>query len=221
MGSAHCDYYHSSEESITDVSHKREHIQRAQPFNGVKKILMEDIEIEDNKFAPPSQEKVQAAIDYYNKNESFDSPVVVSCEGGKYYLQDKYVRYYAALQLGVKEIHARIGTYNDHLQIQILHSNSKKEKRSLSIGMILPLADPYIVLDLRLTHKKSALVLKSTSMMTKRHSTDSKNRAMKLSSTSVQNWNGLMHQKPAEFLQLQPEISKVALTHGQHYLIGI
>ena len=107
------------------------------------------------------------------------------------------------------------------LQIQILHSNSKKEKRSLSIGMILPLADPYIVLDLRLTHKKSALVLKSTSMMTKRHSTDSKNRAMKLSSTSVQNWNGLMHQKPAEFLQLQPEISKVALTHGQHYLIGI
>lgn len=69
--------------------------------------------------------------------------------------------------------------------------------------------------------QKSALVLKSTSMMTKRHSTDSKNRAMKLSSTLVQNWNGLMHQKPAEFLQLQPEISKVALTHGQHYLIGI
>ena len=62
MGSAHCDYYHSSEESITDVSHKRERIQCAQPFNGVKKILMEDIEIEDNKFAPPSQEKVQAAI---------------------------------------------------------------------------------------------------------------------------------------------------------------
>lgn len=69
--------------------------------------------------------------------------------------------------------------------------------------------------------QKSALVLKSTSMMTKRHSTDSKNRAMKLSSTLVQNWNGLMHQKPAEFLQLQPVISKVALTHGQHYLIGI
>lgn len=131
MGSAHCDYYHSSEESITDVSHKREHIQRAQPFNGVKKILMEDIEIEDNKFAPPSQEKVQAAIDYYNKNESFDSPIVVSCEGGKYYLQDKYVRYYAALQLGVKEIHARIGTYNDHSIEDKIHRKGQRVQHEI------------------------------------------------------------------------------------------
>ena len=54
-----------------------------------------------------------------------------SCEGGKYYLQDKYVRYYAALQLGVKEIHARIGTYNDHSIEDKIHRKGQRVQHEI------------------------------------------------------------------------------------------
>lgn len=119
VGSAHCDYYHSSKEPVTDALSTQD---RVRPFNGVKKILMEDIEIRDNKFAPPSQAKVQAAIECFNRNGSFDRPIVVSYAGNRYYLEDKYLRYYVALQLGLKEIYARIGTYNDHSDEDRIHN---------------------------------------------------------------------------------------------------
>jgi len=58
----------------------------------------------------PRQEKIDKAQDIFMSHGYFDKPLVVSCQGTKYILEDRYVRYYVALQLGVQEIDAVIGT---------------------------------------------------------------------------------------------------------------
>lgn len=55
-----------------------------------------------------------AVIRYYKEHEKLDKPVSVSCHGKKYKLEDKYLRYYVAKQLGLKEIPARISTEKEN-----------------------------------------------------------------------------------------------------------
>ena len=105
-GAAHCNYYEEKRVVEPVISDKK-------AFHGIKMIVMSDIEVSD-KFILPSKEKIDAVIRYYKEHEKLDKPVSVSCHGKKYKLEDKYLRYYVAKQLGLKEIPARISTEKEN-----------------------------------------------------------------------------------------------------------
>ncbi len=77
-------------------------------FVGIRAISMEDITTGNKSFAPPAKEKVDRLIEFYNENGRFDCPIVVSCFGDKYLIEDKYLRYYVAKKLKHKEIFAKM-----------------------------------------------------------------------------------------------------------------
>ena len=81
-----------------------------QPFAGIQMIAMADIIMPKHKLHPPSPKKVAELHKYYQEHGALDKPVIVSCAGKKYRLEDKYLRYYVAKELGLKEIPAQIGT---------------------------------------------------------------------------------------------------------------
>ena len=118
VGAAHCTYY--EEECIDEISIPKHVVAEKDAFQGIKMIAMADIEVSD-KFKLPSKEKIDAVIQYYKECGKIDKPVSVSCHGKKYKLEDKYLRYYVAKQLGLKKIPARIRTEKD---------NKLKDKKS-------------------------------------------------------------------------------------------
>ena len=126
VGSAHCDHYSALPESVTAAAPPQKKPPRVQPFDGVKTILMEDIQIGEIPFKQPSKAKAQKIIDYYNQHGTLDKPIVVTCEGNKYLLQDKYLRYYVAKVLGLKELPARMGTYGDKAADDRIHNVGQK-----------------------------------------------------------------------------------------------
>ena len=106
-GSSHCDKY--SERLVTEKSHESKRIldSELKAFSGIKVIPMSDIVIHKN-FDIPTRKKLQEQIDYYNKHGNFDKPIVVDIIRNKYVLVDKYLRYYAAKQLGLSSISAEM-----------------------------------------------------------------------------------------------------------------
>lgn len=112
VGAAHCNYYEECRVDETEPIHVNVVMDKSD-FQGVKMIAMSDIEV-SNKFKLPAQDKIDAVIQYYRKNGKLDKPISVSCHGKKYKLEDKYLRYYVAQQLGLKEVPARISTEKEN-----------------------------------------------------------------------------------------------------------
>ncbi len=138
-GSAHCPFYDeipSAEKhiikSVTMSNEgKREHMGDERKsndisrFTGVQTIMLSDIIVPD-KFLrySPDANKVQELLDYYQIHKRLDKPIFVSIRNGKYYLEDKYLRYYVAKILGKTWIWAKIGNFKE----------SKDNDRLLKIG---------------------------------------------------------------------------------------
>lgn len=117
-GSAHCKYYKATKkpcaiqsqptqkpaEPLMNPNHNK------QPFSGIQLIKMKDILMPRHAVHPPAPKKVAELKEYYAEHGTLDKPIIVSCAGTKYRLEDKYLRYYVAKQLGLQEIPAKIGT---------------------------------------------------------------------------------------------------------------
>ena len=129
-GAAHCDFY-SEEVDEIPIPHRNkspETIQYSDPkpakltikeeapssvqkFSGTQNIKLDDIVVPDKFLAhKPDPKKVKEIRDYYNEHKKLDKPVYVSIRDGKYYLEDKYLRYYVAKELGKTWISACMGT---------------------------------------------------------------------------------------------------------------
>lgn len=139
VGAAHCSYY--EEECIDEISIPKHVVAEKEAFQGIKMIAMADIEVSD-KFKLPSKEKIDAVIQYYKEHGKIDKPVSVSCHGKKYKLEDKYLRYYVAKQLGLKEIPARISTEKENkLEDKIRVVGTKVKHTKYGIGKITRVTD--------------------------------------------------------------------------------
>lgn len=110
-GSAHCGEY---KEIVANT--KAQHpsiikVRSFESFEGIQHIPIADIIIDD-KFiaATPSKEKVKELKQYVSTYGSLDKPIVVSSIDKGYKLEDKYLRYYVAKQLGFDSIPAEMGT---------------------------------------------------------------------------------------------------------------
>lgn len=62
----------------------------------------------DLRATPPKERKVRAVMEFYAKHGQLDKPIVVRPFDDGYYLQDKYLRFFVAEQLGLDEIPAII-----------------------------------------------------------------------------------------------------------------
>lgn len=112
VGAAHCSYYdeyQAQEKVITEVNN----IDVKVDFTGVKMIKVSDIEL-CKKYKEPDKEKVVKVVRYYKEHGELDKPISVSCYGDKYKLEDKYLRYFVAKQLGLDEVSARISTEKEN-----------------------------------------------------------------------------------------------------------
>ena len=114
-GAAHCEKYAEnqiqnnelSQDNNTNLAKKTASCIK---FAGIKYIPMNLI-VPDNKFRDkiPKEKKIREVKEYIRINGQLDKPVAVTCNGSFYKLQDKYLRYYVAEELGLKEIPAETG----------------------------------------------------------------------------------------------------------------
>ena len=115
-GSAHCKNYKPIKKPSPVVVQPPVKItpstteSKSTPFIGIQMISMQDIIMPKHTLHPPAPQKVQALLDYYREHGTLDKPIIVSVAGKKYRLEDKYLRYYVAKKLGLREIPAKIGS---------------------------------------------------------------------------------------------------------------
>ena len=101
-GSSHCSYY---KKICTNPEPKP-----PKPLDGeIISIDMKEIKI-PKKYRThiPAQKKLDDLIAHYNQHQQFDTPIIVKRDGDHFVLKDKYARYYAAKQLGLRRILAKI-----------------------------------------------------------------------------------------------------------------
>ena len=121
-GAAHCSYY---EEHVLPASLPEQQDKKlSMEFVGVKEIPIKLVKIDYSKAKIPSKDKVDSLIEYYKKNGTLDKPIIVSVQNDIYLLEDKYLRYYVAKQLGLESLSAKIGTFKE----------SKSEDRLRKVG---------------------------------------------------------------------------------------
>lgn len=125
VGAAHCSHYKEQVVAQPNPTVKPQGQPRME-FSGVKEILMSQVKINPDKAKKPGKEKVDNLIAYYRQNGKLDKPIVVSIQGDKYLLEDKYLRYYVAKQLNLKTIPAKIGTFKQSSADDRLHKVGTK-----------------------------------------------------------------------------------------------
>lgn len=128
-GSAHCDYY--KEKTLLDIDkeiaiHKAQQTELVREFSGVKMIPMDLIYVREKQYSIPKRSKIVKMKNHYETYGHFDKPIIVSCFNGKYLLEDRYLRYYVAKLLGLKEIQAEMGNSEDGKNENILRTVGKK-----------------------------------------------------------------------------------------------
>lgn len=100
LGSAHCKSYKVKPE-FEKVAPKIESKEEKQEicvevFEGIKQLPISLINVTYN-FAPPSEKKIEKTIQYFKEHGELDKPILVSCNGKKYKLEDQYLRYYKTI----------------------------------------------------------------------------------------------------------------------------
>ncbi len=118
-GAAHCEKYDeyqipkNENESLQQTSNTNsaKKTDSCIEFTGIKNIPMNLIILDKNFMrAIPKEKKIQKIREYIRINGQLDKPIAVTCNGSFYELQDKYLRYYVAKELGLKEIPAETGS---------------------------------------------------------------------------------------------------------------
>lgn len=162
IGSAHCKYYELRHDSSFSTK-KKEYEQakrqqkkeslaskntlrsafRAEPFNGVKMIDMRYV-VPAPHFKKPSKRKVTTVIEHYKMHHKIDKPIVVSCNGDKYVVEDKYLRYYAAVKLNLAEIPARIGTCEDGVICKTYSVGQRVQHNKHGKGTVMEMTPKFI-----------------------------------------------------------------------------
>lgn len=109
-GAAHCSYYkeHEADMTLAEISIKKQgegFVMKVVPFKGIQMIPLNMITVPD-KYEVPGEEKINAIINRYRETGKIDKPVQVSCGTNSYILEDKYLRYYVASFLNLKEVPA-------------------------------------------------------------------------------------------------------------------
>lgn len=113
-GASHCPYYEVEEKEQYEVKKvQSKSKEQKKSFVGIKVVPIEEVVV-GRRFQTPSQKKIDEIIDYYERYGKLDKPVIVSCSGDKYLLQDKYLRYYVAKKIGLKRIPIKMNE-NDKL----------------------------------------------------------------------------------------------------------
>lgn len=143
-GSSHCDQYR--ERSLgcqgTYVNGFQK-LENTRAFQGIKKIKMSDISLGNKKWGNPSKDKVEELLDYYLEQGELDKPVLVSCKGDKYILEDKYLRWYVANELGLKEIDAQFGSERNRMEEELrkvgtkVYHNPRLKSKSNGSGTVI------------------------------------------------------------------------------------
>ncbi|MBQ8717196.1 MAG: hypothetical protein IJY43_05060 [Clostridia bacterium] len=138
-GSAHCEYYEEisqNDSTVLTVSKK--------PFADVKEIDMSDI-IVPTHFSKPPKEKIHALRDYWVENDGqLDQPIIVSCQGDKYVLEDKYLRYYVAKELNQSKIYARCGKKGCDKEEKLFRKEGTRVKVFDKMGAITKVELEYV-----------------------------------------------------------------------------
>lgn len=155
IGSAHCRFYvekvkeekpYIDDRSLYPKKELKSLKEPAKPFVGIKNIKLSDVEIDPYKFKKPSKEKVDNLIEYYKQYATLDKPIIVSCEGTKYALQDKYLRFYVAEKLGLTEIPAKIGTLkSSKLEEQLKKVGTRIYHKVFGNGVVTELKEDAII----------------------------------------------------------------------------
>lgn len=109
-GAAHCLAYR---EKNTNVNPRQVPENDVKPFDDIRLIKISKIIVPKDVFKKHSDEKVKYLIDFYNRNQRLDKPIVVECYRSNYLLVDKYMRYLVAKQLGINELYAEMGSQED------------------------------------------------------------------------------------------------------------
>lgn len=161
-GSAQCQYYGEEEYTIEktkidqniiknelgfDIIVSSKKSEEIKFFSGVQTIKLNDIIVPD-KFLQhvPDSKKISELHDYYKKYKKLDKPICVSIKNGKYYLEDKYLRYYVAKELGKTWIRATIATYEESVMRDKLCKNGGRVKhKKYGQGTIVKNDDKYII----------------------------------------------------------------------------
>lgn len=135
-GSSHCPDY---KETTGLISCKSTLMQEdTMNFKGVKEILLSQIEIDVLRAKKPKQEKIDKVIEDFNKTGTLDKPIVVSIKGDKYFLEDKYLRYYVANFLKLERIPAEIGTRKENnFKERLRKTGVQVEHRKYGRGIIV------------------------------------------------------------------------------------
>ena len=159
-GSAQCGFYEEGERDAddevsakliaSDAPTKKDtgtlQKYRAEEFEGIRMIRVADIVV-PGIFHDwvPNEKKVENLCVYYNKHKKLDKPVYVIVKKGKYYLEDKYLRYYVAKKLGLTTIEAKIGTYKDSSKNdRISNEGSKIRHRKYGKGVVTESDGKYV-----------------------------------------------------------------------------
>lgn len=119
IGSSHCEQYR--EHSLGAPPE----IEKPRAFQGIKKIKMSDISLGNKNWGKPSKDKVEELKDYYLEQGELDKPILVSCKGDKYVLEDKYLRWYVANKLGLEEIDAQFGSERNRMEEELRKVGTK------------------------------------------------------------------------------------------------
>ena len=161
-GSAHCQLYSETEckseisvvtkdkiNIITEEKNVNESVQEdsAIAFQGIQTIRLDDIIVPD-KFLrkQPNPKKVDELHNYYNEHKKLDKPIYVLIKDGKYYLEDKYLRYYVAKELGKTWINARVGTYAESIKDELHKIGSRVHHKKYGIGTIMGNDGKYVAI---------------------------------------------------------------------------
>lgn len=86
-------------------------------FDNATLIPMDSIVADKFRNTVPDPLKVKRMKDIYKNHGKFDIPIHVIKRGNKYILEDKYLRYYVAKQLGHREIYAAIEIDNNYEEL--------------------------------------------------------------------------------------------------------
>lgn len=87
-------------------------VNRVFEFEGVREMPFGYVKV--LKASKPKQEKVEALIEFYRTNHKLDKPITVSCQNGEFILEDKFLRYYVARELGLQFVPCEIGTRKEN-----------------------------------------------------------------------------------------------------------
>ena len=140
IGAAHCSYYEECQTQGEEAT-KVVNDENKSDFKGIRMIKISDIELR-GKYRVPAKDKISAVISYFKENGKLDKPISVSCNGNKYVLEDKYLRYYVAKQLGLKEVPAKISTEKENkLEDKIRIIGRKVTHSKFGVGKIVSVSD--------------------------------------------------------------------------------